>query len=84
MDILKGKMLAITGIAGVICLVAGSAMAEMNPSAADFNKDGMVTEGELVHFVRLHFSQRDMSGDSRADFSEVENLYFEDHGWYLY
>ena len=84
MDIMKGRILAITGFAGVICLVAGSAMAEMNASAADFNKDGMVTEGELVHFVRLHFSQRDMSGDSSADSSEAENLYFEDDGWYLY
>lgn len=74
------KLLATTAMTGLMCLGAGAAMAGddgMKHSAADFNKDGMVTEDELVTFVRMHFMTMDRNNDHMIDNNEW------DHDWFL-
>ena len=80
MNMKIGKMFAASVLAGLMCLGTGAAMAGdkgMKHSMADFNKDGMVTEDELVTFVRMHFMTMDKNNDHMVDSSEW------DHDWFL-
>ena len=75
-----GKILAMSAMTGLMSLGTGAAMAAdggMKHSAADFNKDGMVTEDELVTFVRMHFMTMDRNNDHMVDSREW------DYDWFL-
>lgn len=81
MRIKIGKMFAITSLASLMCLGLGQAVAAdngMKHSAADFNADGMVTEDELVTFVRMHFMTMDRNNDHMVDAKEWNDDWFLD------
>ena len=74
------KKLLVSLVVGLMCLGTGVAMAAdkgMGHSMADFNKDGMVTEAELVTFVRMHFMMMDKDNDHMVDKTEWV------HDWFL-
>ncbi len=63
MNVKTAKKVSLSILAGLMCLGTTAAMAGdkgMEHSMADFNKDGMVTENELVTFVRMHFMTMDI------------------------
>ena len=81
MKMKSGKLLVTTAMAGLMCLGTGVAMAAgdgMKHSAADFNRDGMVTENELVTFVRMHFMTMDRNNDHMVDSTEWNDDWFLD------
>jgi len=68
-------------VAAMVCLGAGSVMAAddcMKQSAADFNKGGMVTEDELVTFVRMNFMIMDKNNDHMVEVAEWDDSWFLD------
>ena len=68
-------------VAAMVCLGASSVMAAdngMKQSAADFNKDGMVTEDELVTFVRMNFMTMDKNNDHMVEATEWDDSWFLD------
>jgi len=75
------RLMAASALTGLLCLGAGVAMAAadgMKHSAADFNKDGMVTEDELVIFVRMHFMTMDKNNDHMVESREWNEDWFLD------
>ena len=80
MNMKTGKKLLVSLLAGFMCLGTGVIIAAdkgMEHSMADFNKDGMVTEAELVTFVRMHFMMMDKDNDHMVDKTEWH------HDWFL-
>ncbi len=68
-------------VAAMVCLGASSVMAAddgIKQSAADFNKDGMVTEDELLTFVRMNFMTMDKNNDHMVDAAEWDSSWFLD------
>lgn len=65
-------------IASTLLAASGSVHAGdgMGHNAADFNRDGMVTEDELVTFVRMNFMKMDKNNDHMVDVSEWNNEWF--------
>ena len=81
MIIKMSNLLAASAMAGLLCLGAGASLAAdggMKHSAADFNKDGMVTEDELVIFVRMHFMTMDKNNDHMVESAEWNDDWFLD------
>ena len=81
MKMKSGKQMVTTAMAGLMCLGMGATMAAdkgMKQSAADFNRDGMVTEAELVTFVRMHFMTMDRNNDHMVDSTEWNDDWFLD------
>ena len=75
------KRVGIMAVASLMCLGMGPTVAASNGmkhSAADFNKDGMVTESELVTFVRMHFMTMDKNNDHMVDSNEWAEDWFLD------
>lgn len=75
------KLFVMSGVAGLMSLGTAAAMAGdkgMEHSMADYNKDGMVTEDELVTFVRVQFMTMDKNNDHMVESREWNDDWFLD------
>ena len=75
------KLFVMSGVAGLMSLGTAAVMAGdkgMDHSMADYNKDGMVTEDELVTFVRVQFMTMDKNNDHMVESNEWNDDWFLD------
>ncbi len=77
------KIVALPVMAGMMFLGMGTAVAidmdsGMEHKTADFNKDGMVAEDEMLTYCRMHFMKMDKNSDHMIDKKEWVHDWFRD------
>ncbi len=78
-----GKILAVSGLAGVMSLGMGAAMAiDMDSGIehrmADYNKDGTVSHDEMMLHCQAGFMKMDKNSDKKVDQKEWNDDWFLD------
>ncbi len=78
-----GKILVVSGMAGMMYLGMGTAVAidmdsGMEHGTADFNKDGKVAEDEMMTYCRMHFMKMDKNSDHMIEKKEWVHDWFRD------
>jgi len=78
-----GKILAVSSLAGMMSLGMGTAVAidmesGMEHATADFNKDGMVAEDEMMTYCRMSFMKMDKNNNNMIEKKEWKHDWFRD------